>query len=272
MKKTSFVLCVFLVLSAILYAKNEEFKFIPDSGMNKLLLEIKKLPIVGNVMFIGAHPDDENNAVLVYLNKGLNLDTSYLVSNWGEAGQNEIGNELYDALGVIRSQELMAARAIDGGKQLYLGVNDFGYSISSAETFGIWGYKETLEKLVRIIRQERPDVIMTNHDTTTGHGQHQAIGILILDAFEKTANPNSYPEQIKKEGLLPWQVKKVYVQSRVEKDNDLAINTGEYNPILGRSYAEIGAISRSSHKSQGMSRIGKKGDDISYFKLEKSLD
>ena len=270
-KKMIILFYLLLTLGFSLYAKNEEFKYIPEAGLNKLLLEIKKLPVVGNIMYIGAHPDDENNSVMVYLNKGLHFNTSYLVANWGEGGQNEIGNELYDALGVIRSQELMAARAIDGAKQLYLGVYDFGYSISSQETLNIWKHDNTLENLVRIIRQERPDVIITNHDTITGHGHHQAIGILTLEAFTKAADLDYLSSQFSKEELLPWQVKKLYVASRKKEDNDLAINTGKYNSILGRSYAEVGAIARSSHKCQGMSRIGKKGDDISYFKLEKSV-
>lgn len=236
--------------------------------MAKLILDLQKLPVSGTVLQVGAHPDDEDNALLAYLSKGLHLNTYYLVATYGEGGQNEIGPELYEALGVLRSQELASARTIDGAVQLYLGAYDFGFSKSGAEALQKWGHDEFLARMVRFLRVYRPDIVLTHHDTVSGHGHHQAVGTLILEAFDAAADPNKFPEQITKEGLLPWQVKKLYV---TDKNPTVQVNVGEFNPVLGRSYHEIGMLARSMHKCQGMVGPGLKGDQIRGYKLVRSV-
>ncbi|MCL4516071.1 MAG: NEW3 domain-containing protein [Firmicutes bacterium] len=256
-----------LITAPVALARNAEFNAIPETGIARLILDLQKLPVSGTVMQVGAHPDDEDNALLAYLSKGRHLNAYYLVSNYGEGGQNEIGPELYEALGVLRSQELAAARAIDGATQLYLGAYDFGYSKSGAEALAKWGHEEYLGRMVRMLRLYRPDIVLTHHDTVSGHGQHQAVGTLILEAFDAAADPKRFPDQIRKEGLQPWQVKKLYVS---DKNPTLQINAGEFNPVPGRSYHEIGMLARSMHKSQGMAGPGLKGDQIRSYKLVKS--
>ncbi|WP_432666799.1 PIG-L family deacetylase [Wukongibacter baidiensis] len=258
-------------------AKDDQFKYLGVRGTSKTMLDILKLQEVGNVMFIGAHPDDENNAMLTYLDKGLHLRSSYLVSNWGEGGQNEIGDELYEALGVIRSQELASARAIDGSKQLFLGATDFGYSVSTEETFSIWDKEELLGNMVRHIRIERPDVIMSHHRSGKGdHGHHMATGVLLEEAFTAAADPNRFPDQITKEGLQSWQAKKLYqaISSRdINKGMtyDFEVNLGQYSPVLGMSYSELGTLARSMHMCQGKVKSPQKGESISRWMLSQTV-
>lgn len=258
-------------------AKEDQYKYLGVRGTTATMLDILQLQNSGNIMFIGAHPDDENNALLTYLNKGLHLKTSYLVGNWGEGGQNEIGDELYAGLGVIRSQELASARVIDGAKQLSFDASDFGYSVSTEETFSIWDREVLLGNIVRHIRTERPDVIFSHHRSGKGdHGQHMATGVMLEEAFTAAADPSRFPEQITEEGLQPWQVKKLYqaISSRdIEKGMtyDLELNLGEYSPILGMSYSELGALSRSMHRCQGMVRPPKKGESVSRWMLSKTV-
>ncbi len=263
----AFILVITLVASPVALARSAEFNAIPETGIPKLILELQKLPVSGAVMQVGAHPDDEDNALLAYLGKGRHLNTCYLVSNYGEGGQNEIGPELYEALGVLRSQELASARTIDGATQLYLGAYDFGFSKSGEEALAKWGHDEYLGRMVRMLRLYRPEIVLTHHDTVSGHGQHQAVGTLILEAYDAAADPRRFPDQIRKEGLQPWQVKKLYVS---DKNPTLQINVGEFNPVLGLSYHEIGMLARSMHKCQGMVGPGLKGDQIRGYKLVKS--
>lgn len=248
-------------------ARSAEFAAIPESGLARLFLDLQKLPVSGTALQIGAHPDDEDNALLAYLSKGLHLNTYYLVANWGEGGQNAIGPELYRELGVLRAQELASARAIDGATQLYLGTYDFGFSKTGAEALGKWGHEECLERLVRFLRTVRPEIVLTHHDPVTGHGQHQAVGLLIREAFAAAADPSRFPRQIDREGLPPWQVSKLYVTDR---DPTVQVNVGEYNPVLGRSYHEVGMLARAMHKSQGMAAPGRKGEQLRSFKLVRS--
>lgn len=281
MKSTvSMILTIVLVMSLFtgnVLAKDDQFKYLGVRGTTKTMLDILKLKEVGNVMFIGAHPDDENNAMLSYLDKGLHVKTTYLVSNWGEGGQNEIGDELYEPLGVIRSQELASARLIDGAQQLFLGATDFGYSVSIEETFSIWDKEALLENMVRHIRTERPDVIMSHHRSNKGdHGHHMATGVLLEEAFTAAADPDMFPDQITKEGLQPWEVKKLYqaISSRDIKkgmDYDFEVNLGEYSPIIGMSFSELGALARSMHMCQGMTRSPKKGESMSRWMLSNTV-
>lgn len=254
-----------------------------EYGCTSLALKLAGLPVCGCALMIGAHPDDEDNALLALLSKGMFLDSYYLVATYGEGGQNECGPELYEALGVLRRQELAAARRIDGARQLYLGAHDFGYSKSARETFTKWDRDALLAKTVAALRRTRPDIVLTHHDTVSGHGHHQAVGWLIQEAIQAAADPSRFPEQLKS-GLPPWRVKRFYVYARPQAsggsgasgahsgadagNQQLATaNVGAYSPLLGMSYYQLGQASRSMHKCQGMGGEGVRGDRWRRYRL-----
>lgn len=172
----------------------------------ELLLKLKKLKTLGSVLYVAAHPDDENTAMIATLAEGRLLRTAYLSVTRGDGGQNLIGSELGPALGLIRTHELLAARRIDGGEQLFTRAVDFGYSKTAEETFLIWGRDEVLRDVVRAVRTFRPDVILARFPETGdgGHGHHTASAILAREAFRAAGDPTRFPEQIE-EGLAPWQ-------------------------------------------------------------------
>lgn len=235
-----------------------------EYGCTSLALSLSGLPICGCALMVGAHPDDEDNALLALLAKGMFLDSYYLVATYGEGGQNECGPELYEALGVLRKQELAAARRIDGARQLYLGAHDFGYSKSARETFAKWDRNALLAATVAALRQTRPDIVLTHHDTVSGHGHHQAVGWLIHEAVQAAADSSRFPEQLE-EGLAPWRVSRFYVYARPSGGGKgaqplAAANVGAYSPLLGMSYYQLGQASRSMHKCQGMGGEGARGD------------
>ncbi len=220
---------------------------------------------------ITAHPDDENNALLALLSKGAGHRAVLLTATRGDGGQNEIGAELFDALAVLRTEELLAAHRLDGAEQYFTRAVDFGYSFSREETFARWGRQEVLGDMVRIIRTVRPDVISAMSPEGQYGGQHhQASAILAREAFAAAADPARFPEQIAA-GLRPWQAAKFYFQAgfpfgmgigppgfRARVDPDPALTTvdlGGYDALLGRTYAEIGSRARSMHKCQGMSQL-----------------
>jgi LmbE family N-acetylglucosaminyl deacetylase len=240
---------------------------------SELELAIKKLNVLGSVLYIAAHPDDENTAALAYFESGRLVRTGYCAMNRGSGGQNLIGNEQAELLGVIRTQELMAARRIDGAEQFFTRAIDFGYSKNPEETFNIWGKQKILSDVVWIIRKFRPDVIITRFPGTGegGHGHHTASAILAKEAFNLAGDPNAFPEQLK--FVKPWQPKRLYwnawlplLKSRKEDLSKLIkIDLGAYNPLLGKSYTEIAAESRSMHKSQGFGVSANRGEQINYF-------
>jgi len=269
MKKSLILLVLLCLIVFTGLAKSYVFEAIPETGLAKTILALQKLPVFGTVFMVGAHPDDEDNGMLAYLAKGLHLDSYYLVSNWGQGGQNEIGPELYDALGVLRSQELASARVIDGGKQLHFGAYDFGYSKTAEETFNDpnWDRETIVGNLVELIRIYKPDILLGRHAPTGGHGHHQACGELVPEAVLAAADPNMYPEQLEA-GLQVWQVKKFYQAG----SGGIRVNTGEYNHILGYSYNQIGRIARGSHQCQGMAgSLGTPGDSFSNYVLLSSV-
>ncbi|MBA3269103.1 MAG: PIG-L family deacetylase, partial [Acidobacteria bacterium] len=237
-------------------------------GEPALELMLRKLDTVGNFMMTTAHPDDENNAMLAFYAHGNGFRTSLVSATRGEGGQNEIGPELFEALAVLRTEELLAAHRFDGAEQYFTRAVDFGYSFSVDETFEQWGKQEILSDYVRMIRTIRPDVIVGFVFDGAGGGQHhQASSRLTAEAYREAANPAAFPEQIQKEGLRPWQAKKFYytagfgggapAESAAGASNAvLAFTGGEaYDPILGRTYAEIAGEARSMHKCQGMSQL-----------------
>ncbi|MBJ6145518.1 PIG-L family deacetylase [Hymenobacter sp. BT559] len=243
---------------------------------SEILLGLKKLNVVGSVMYIAAHPDDENTRLLAYLANGRQLETSYLSCTRGDGGQDLIGPELREQLGVIRTQELLAARRIDGAHQYFSRANDFGFSKTSAETFTIWDKEQVLADMVWVIRQRRPDVLITRFppDARAGHGHHQASAILAAEAFDAAGDPKRFPEQLTY--VQAWQPKRLYwntgsffVKPGENMDGYLKLDAGGYNPLLGQSYGEIAAHSRSQHRSQGFGSAAQRGEAIEYFQFVK---
>ena len=241
-----------------------------SEGRVELGLALRRLDTVGAFMMITAHPDDENNALLARMAKGEGHRTVLLTATRGGGGQNEIGAELFDALAVLRTEELAAAHRLDGAEQYFTRAVDFGYSFSREETFARWGREEILGDFVRIIRTVRPDVIAAMRPEGRYGGQHhQASAILAREAFAAAADPARFPEQIA-EGLHPWQAAKFYFRAGFPfgvgvlpsgfrtppPDPELTtVDLGGYDPLLGATWAEIGSRARSMHKSQGMSQL-----------------
>ncbi|MBI1767482.1 MAG: PIG-L family deacetylase [Bacteroidetes bacterium] len=240
-------------------------------------MKLKKLNFLGSVLYVAAHPDDENTRAISYFISEQLAATAYLSMTRGDGGQNLIGSEIRDQLGLIRTQELLAARKIDGGQQFFTRANDFGYSKNAAETFEIWNKNEILSDVVRVYRQFQPDVIITRFppDERAGHGHHTASAILAQEAFELSGDANSFPDQAKE--CTVWQPKRLFTntgrwwnQTINEKTPGvITINIGAYNPLLGKSYSEIAAESRTQHKSQGFGSSGRRGDAPEYFEFVK---
>ncbi|MBL8858388.1 MAG: PIG-L family deacetylase [Planctomycetes bacterium] len=250
----------------------------------RILHALHGLEVVGSALYIAAHPDDENTRLISYLANGLQVRTAYLSLTRGDGGQNLIGPELGDALGIIRTQELLEARRIDGGEQFFTRAVDFGYSKTAEETFAKWGKQEVLSDVVRVIRTFRPDVIITrfDRDGSGGHGHHTASSILAAEAFDMAADPKAFPEQVAA-GLQPWQTKRLYFNGSTWWRRDLAayakanptqwvtVDVGGYDPLLGLSYTELAGRSRSQHKSQGFGAAETRGESLEYLRLDKGV-
>ncbi len=242
----------------------------------EILLQIKKLNVLGSVLYIAAHPDDENTRLLAYLANGKLYRTGYLSLTRGDGGQNLIGDEQGVDLGLIRTQELLAARRIDGAEQFFSRAFDFGFSKNPEEALRIWGHDKILSDVVWVIRKFRPDVIITRFPTTGegGHGHHTASAILAGEAFDAAADPTKFPEQLQL-GVTVWQAKRLlwntfnFGTTNTQNENQFKLDCGDYNPILGKSYGEIAAASRSQHKSQGFGVPAQRGSVIEYFKTIK---
>ncbi|MEK6757066.1 MAG: PIG-L family deacetylase [Bacteroidota bacterium] len=238
----------------------------------ELRLALKKLTVLGSVLYVAAHPDDENTAFLTYMTKGRLMRTAYLAITRGEGGQNLIGSEQGDLMGVIRTQELLAARRIDGAEQFFPRAIDFGYSKTSDETMRIWGKERILSDVVWIIRKFRPDVIVTRFTPTTGgHGNHTSSAALAVEASEAAGDAKRFPEQLAY--VQPWKPKRLvwngfrFQQSDrpAKPENSVALDLGAYSPLLGESFTEIAGRSRSMHKSQGFGAGQNRGEFLNYF-------
>ncbi len=233
---------------------------------------LRKLNVLGSVLYVAAHPDDENTRLITYLSKDKLYRTGYLSMTRGDGGQNLIGDEQGIELGLIRTQELLSARRIDGGEQFFTRAIDFGYSKTAEETFTKWDKEKILSDVVWIIRKFQPDVVITRFPTTGegGHGHHTASAILANEAFTAAADPNRFPEQLKY--VSAWQVKRVlwntfnFGGTNTQSNDQFHFDVGGYNPLLGKSYGEIAALSRSNHKSQGFGAAATRGEAIEYFK------
>ena len=244
----------------------------------RLQIAIKKLPVVGSAMYVAAHPDDDNAALIAYLANERLLRTAYLSITRGDGGQNLVGDEKGELLGLLRTQELLNSRRVDGGEQFFTRAIDFGFSKNPAETLQIWGHDTILADVVWNIRRFQPDVIINRFPTTGegGHGHHTASAILALDAFSQAGDPSKFPEQFRY--VAPWQPKRLFFNrfsfgNRPLAPDDpsvaksLRLDLGSYNPLLGRSYVEIAAISRTMNKSQGTGGAERKGSILNYFDL-----
>ena len=235
---------------------------------------LQKLSVVGSVLYFAAHPDDENTRLIAYLANGRLLNTAYLSLTRGDGGQNLVGPEIREELGVIRTQELLQARRTDGGQQFFSRANDFGFSKHPDETLRIWDKEKVLADAVWVIRKFRPDVIVTRFSPEPGgtHGHHTASAMLAVEAFSAAADKDRFPEQLKYVDV--WQPKRILWNTssfffsqdqKFDPTGKVAIDVGGYDPLLGKSYTEIAAESRSMHKSQGFGSSGTRGSAVEYL-------
>ena len=229
---------------------------------------VQKLNFLGTALYVAAHPDDENTRLISYFSNELKARTGYLSITRGDGGQNLIGPELQELLGVLRTQELLAARRVDGGEQFFTRANDFGYSKHPDETMRIWNKEEVLSDVVWVIRNFKPDVIVNRFDHRTEgttHGQHTASAMLSVEAFDLAANKASYPDHLS--NTETWQPRRIFFNTswwfygsqenfaKADKSNMLKLDTGVYYPLRGISNNEIASLASSQHLCQGFGRL-----------------
>ncbi len=277
MRKLLFVVSFSLLLPCISKAQQPN-----KPNASQIHEAIKKLNFLGSVLYVAAHPDDENTRLISYMANHVKARTAYLSLTRGDGGQNLIGPEIRELLGVIRTQELLAARRTDGGEQMFTRANDFGYSKHPDETLSIWDKKEVLGDVVWAIRKFKPDVIINRFDHRTPgstHGHHTSSAMLSEEAFNLTADKTIYPNQL--QYVDPWQPKRLFFNTswwfygsrenfeKADKTRLLDFDTGVYYPALGLSNTEIASLSRSKHKSQGFGSTGTRGKQKEYIELIK---
>jgi LmbE family N-acetylglucosaminyl deacetylase len=259
---------VLLCVSASLHlTAPAQIRPVYDQGALGLAQSLKRLNTTASVLMIGAHPDDEDTALLTYLARGENARTAYLSLTRGDGGQNILGTELGEALGVIRTEELLQARTLDGARQYFARAYDYGFSKTLGEAKEKWDEKVLLCDVVRVIRITQPLVVISvfNGTPADGHGQHQFAGYISPLAVKAAADPMQCAET-----PLPWTVKKFYVRHRGAGEGNLRLNTGKYDPLLGRSYFEIAMQARSQHRSQEQGVVELKGNQYSTLDLVES--
>jgi LmbE family N-acetylglucosaminyl deacetylase len=252
----SALLLALLVLTVPVASQTEQQTEKADNAaLHQALLDLTN---PWTVLCVAAHPDDEDGSTLTVLRRKYGVHTVSLFSTFGEGGQNAVGPELYEDLGVIRARETMAASEVQGSEPHFLGFRDFGFSKSAEETFRAWGEKELLRRMVLNIRRLRPDVIITNHDTTSGHGHHQATGRMIVEAFFEAADATKFPEQLSQVSV--WQTKRLFVRSRGQETTPtgkegppqvISIDPNEMDPVRGMTYAQQALSGLQKHASQG---------------------
>lgn len=243
---------------------------------------IQKLNFLGTALYIAAHPDDENTRLISYLSNEVKAKTAYLSLTRGDGGQNLIGPELRELLGVLRTQELLAARRMDGGEQFFTRANDFGYSKHPNETLKIWNKEEVLSDVIWIIRNIKPDIIINRFDHRTPgttHGHHTSSAMLSYEAFDLANNPNIYPEQLKSTEV--WQPRRLFFNTswwfygseekfqKADKSNLMGLDVGVYYPLRGLSNNEIASLASSQHLCQGFGRLTTRGSEQEYIELLK---
>ncbi|HEU4476902.1 MAG TPA: PIG-L family deacetylase, partial [Pyrinomonadaceae bacterium] len=261
-RQTITILLPFLLLISSLPISTHEVVLsataVDTAELHQALLDLTN---AATVMCVAAHPDDEDGTSLTVLRRKYGVHTVSLFSTYGEGGQNAVGPELYEELGVIRANETREASRIQGSEPHFLGLKDFGFSKSAEETFRVWGKDEALRRMVFKIRELRPDVIITNHDTNSGHGHHRATGRLVLEAFDAAANPQRYAEQLNTVSI--WQPSRLFVRSRSPAGGNSAtattaagekfvtVDPNEQDPIRGNIYAAQALLALQKHASQG---------------------
>ncbi|MBT8205280.1 MAG: PIG-L family deacetylase, partial [Eudoraea sp.] len=243
---------------------------------------LQKINFLGSALYIAAHPDDENTRLISYLSNKVNARTGYLSITRGDGGQNLIGTELRELLGVLRTQELLAARRVDGGVQFFTRANDFGYSKHPNETLRIWDKQTVLGDVVRIIRDFRPDIIINRFDHRTPgstHGHHTSSAILSVEAFDLSGKTTAFPDQL--ESRQPWTPRRLFHNTswwfygspenfeKANKENFQKLDVGAYYSMLGKSNNEIAAKASSQHLSQGFGRLSVRGSQPEYVELLK---
>jgi LmbE family N-acetylglucosaminyl deacetylase len=268
-----FFLCIFNFTTA------QDFK--PKTS-SELYHDLQRLNFLGNVLYVAAHPDDENTRLISYLTHNTHANTAYLSLTRGDGGQNLIGTEIRELLGVLRTQELLAARGVDGGQQFFTRANDFGYSKTPEETLRIWDKDTVLADVVRRIRSFKPDVIINRFDHRTPgstHGHHTSSAVLSMEAFDLAAKPSAYPHQLKE--LEPWQPSRIFFNTswwfygsqknfqEASKKGLVSLDVGVYYPSLGMSNNEIASLASSKHLCQGFGRLNSRGEEMEYLEFLK---
>ena len=272
-----------ILLFCLFFTINLSFGQAPKkSSSTDIYHSLKKLNFLGSAMYIAAHPDDENTRLISYLSNKVNARTAYLSITRGDGGQNLIGPELRELLGVLRTQELLAARRVDGGTQFFTRANDFGYSKHPDETLRLWDKEAVLGDVVHLIREFKPDVIINRFDHRTPgstHGHHTSSAMLSYEAFDLAANPKAYPGQLTKLGT--WKPNRLFFNTswwfygsqenfeKADKSRLIQLNTGVYYPMLGLSNNEIASIASSQHLCQGFGRLTSRGNEQEYIELLK---
>src|SRR5688572_8325175 len=288
-RHSSFVLAlILLLLSTSTWAGNRQAFPLPEErGTAGTLAALQRLPVFVRVLHTTAHPDDESSATLTWLARKVHARTALLSLTRGDGGQNVLGNEKYEAMGLIRTGELLEAGKIYGVETYFSTVFEFGFSKSAPETLSKWNHEATLEEVVRFIRFWRPTIVISKWqgNSKDGHGHHQTAGLITHEAFRAAGDSTRFPEHLK-QGLLPWQAKKLY-HDNVRGDLDssrgitpglggnqadpnwtVRVNVGAHDPVLGRSYREIGSEGYSKHRSQGnASSFAPPGRTYDYYKL-----
>jgi LmbE family N-acetylglucosaminyl deacetylase len=260
-----------LIILIFLVENSTAQKKVHKSG-SEILHEMKKLNVLGSVLYMAAHPDDESTRLLAYLARERQYRTGYMAMTRGDGGQNLIGNEQGFELGLIRTQELLAARRIDGAEQFFSRAFDFGFSKRTDEALATWDEEKILADAVWVIRNFKPDIIITRfpEDSRAGHGHHSGSAVIARKAFIAAADPNQYPEQLK-QGVTAWKAKRImwntfsFGTSNTTSENQMKIEVGGFLPLLGKSIGEIAAESRSQHRSQGFGSASSRGAVTEYF-------
>ncbi|WCO00537.1 PIG-L family deacetylase [Psychroserpens ponticola] len=270
-------LILLLFTSSLTFAQQQKK---PTSS--EIFESIKKLNFLGSVLYVAAHPDDENTRLISYMSNEVKARTAYLSLTRGDGGQNLIGPEIRELLGVMRTQELLAARRVDGGEQLFTRANDFGYSKHPDETLSIWDKNKVLSDVILAIRKFKPDVIINRFDHRRAgktHGHHTSSALLSMEAFDLVNNPLSYPEQLSTTGL--WQPKRLFYNTswwryggkeefdKVDKSNMIMFDIGVYYPLKGLSNNELASMASSQHLCQGFGRLTQRGSQEEYIEFLK---
>lgn len=275
MQRSGSFFLLILAVSVSFFARSQTPQALSSSD---ILVGLKKLNVLGSVLYVAAHPDDENTRLLAYFAKGKLYRTGYLSLTRGDGGQNLIGNEQGIELGLIRTQELLSARRVDGAEQFFSRAFDFGFSKSTEEALSFWDKNKVLSDAVWVIRRFQPDIIITRfpQDSRAGHGHHSASAVIAVEAFTAAADPSQFPEQLKY--VKPWQAKRIlwntfsFLGNNTTSEDQFKIDVGMFNPMLGKGFGEIAAESRSQHKSQGFGVSRQRGPAPEYFSVWKGDD